>query len=283
AGAGVVATNTPRTTLASNDPAVTALEIIDDWDETNRAAVNPIAGQVGIAGGTGVDGATVPRVTLATNVALPTGANTIGDVTVTELPAAAVLADGVANPTTTNVTTHPLVYNGATWDRVRGDTANGIDIDVTRIAAGDNNIGNMDVLSFPDTEPVNFAQISGTAASVSLGNTDAGTQRSIEASTATLDTGLTACTDVDNVAATTVLAAYAGRRHMKLCNQSTVRMYCAQGATPTSTSYHHNLRAGSAAHDSLGDCFSADHWGGALSCLSASDPGGTTLICGVAY
>jgi hypothetical protein len=44
------------------------------------------------------------------------------------------------------------VYNGTTWDRVRGDTTNGLDVDVTRLpalAAGTNNIGDVDVLSLP--------------------------------------------------------------------------------------------------------------------------------------
>lgn len=76
-GAGTVATAL-RATLGSDDPAVTALQIMDDWDESDRAKVNLIVGQAGIAGGTGVDGATVPRVTLATNVALPAGTNAIG-------------------------------------------------------------------------------------------------------------------------------------------------------------------------------------------------------------
>jgi hypothetical protein len=107
----------------------------------------------------------------------------------TELPTAAALADGVANPTTTTVgaallafngTTYHRVYvavapgntdgvsgsasngfdvrsgtyayNGATWDRVRGDTANGLDVDVTRLPAlpaGTNNIGDVDVLTLP--------------------------------------------------------------------------------------------------------------------------------------
>lgn len=67
AGAGAVAAGTPRMTLASNDPAVTALEIIDDWDEANRAAVNLIAGQVAIAGGAGINAANVVRVTVATD------------------------------------------------------------------------------------------------------------------------------------------------------------------------------------------------------------------------
>ena len=67
AGAGVVGTGVQRVTLASDDPAVTALQIMDDWDETNRCAVNLISGQVGIAGGAGAVGATVPRATLASD------------------------------------------------------------------------------------------------------------------------------------------------------------------------------------------------------------------------
>lgn len=78
AGAGAVAANTPRTTLASDDPAVVALQVIDDWDESDRAKVNPIVGQAGVAGNTGVVGATTQRVTLATDVALPAGTNAIG-------------------------------------------------------------------------------------------------------------------------------------------------------------------------------------------------------------
>ena len=70
-GAGAVAAGTPRYTLASDDPAVTALEIIDDWDEADRCAVNLISGQVGVSGGSGVVGAATVRVTLATDVSLP--------------------------------------------------------------------------------------------------------------------------------------------------------------------------------------------------------------------
>lgn len=52
--------------------------VLDDWDESDRAKVNPIVGQAGVAGGTGLDGATVQRVSLATNVSLPAGTNAIG-------------------------------------------------------------------------------------------------------------------------------------------------------------------------------------------------------------
>ena len=74
-------TVTGTVTEASGSAIATSLAILDDWDETDRAKVNPIVGQAGVAGGTGVDGATVQRVTLATNVALPAGTNGIGKLT----------------------------------------------------------------------------------------------------------------------------------------------------------------------------------------------------------
>lgn len=66
-GAGAVDANTNRVTLASDDPAVVSLAILDDWDESDRAKVNLIVGQAGIAAGSGTIGATVPRVNIATD------------------------------------------------------------------------------------------------------------------------------------------------------------------------------------------------------------------------
>lgn len=45
----------------------TSLGVIDDWDETDRAKVNPIVGQAGVAAGAGAVGVTVQRVTLASD------------------------------------------------------------------------------------------------------------------------------------------------------------------------------------------------------------------------
>src|SRR3989304_5028026 len=65
-----------------NSAAIAAsLSVLDDWDETNRAAVNTIAGQAGVQGGSGVTNAPTPRVVLATDVALPAGTNGIGKLT----------------------------------------------------------------------------------------------------------------------------------------------------------------------------------------------------------
>ena len=72
---------TGASTLAEQQTQTASLSVLDDWDETDRAKVNIIVGQAGIAAGTGVDGVTVPRVTLATNVALPAGTNGIGKLT----------------------------------------------------------------------------------------------------------------------------------------------------------------------------------------------------------
>lgn len=58
----------------------TSIEIIDDWDELDRAKVNLIIGQVGIAGGSGIDASNVPRISLATDVSLPSGVNRLGDI-----------------------------------------------------------------------------------------------------------------------------------------------------------------------------------------------------------
>lgn len=45
----------------------TAVEIMDDWDETDRAKVNLIAGQAGVDGNSGVKSAKTVRVVLATD------------------------------------------------------------------------------------------------------------------------------------------------------------------------------------------------------------------------
>ena len=75
---GTITADLSATDNAVLDQIATAVEVIDDWDETNRAAVNLIASQVGISAGSGTVAANSPRVVLATDVALPAGTNAIG-------------------------------------------------------------------------------------------------------------------------------------------------------------------------------------------------------------
>jgi len=79
-GVNVTAAN-ELNVLETNSAAIAAsLSVVDDWDESDRAKVNPIAGQAGVAGGSGTVGATTQRVVLATDVALPAGTNLLGRV-----------------------------------------------------------------------------------------------------------------------------------------------------------------------------------------------------------
>jgi hypothetical protein len=66
-------------TFAVQDAAAEAsLSVIDDWDESDRAKVNPIAGQAGVQGASGAVTALTQRMVLATDVALPAGTNALG-------------------------------------------------------------------------------------------------------------------------------------------------------------------------------------------------------------
>lgn len=148
--AGAVGTTTQRTTLASNDPAVASLAIIDDWDESDRAKTNPIVGVAGVAAGAGAVGTTTQRTTLASDdpavaslsviddwdesdrakvnpiagqAGIQGGAGAVTALTVriaiatdanvvdTELPAAAALSDALANPTTSIIGAANLVWD----------------------------------------------------------------------------------------------------------------------------------------------------------------------------
>jgi hypothetical protein len=100
-------TNAGTFVVQESGAALTALQAMDDWDESDRAKVNPIVGQAGIAAGAGAVGVTVPRVTLASDdpavVALQLLDNAIAgsemqvDVVTSALPSGASTA---ANQTT---------------------------------------------------------------------------------------------------------------------------------------------------------------------------------------
>lgn len=55
------------TQITAEQAIQAAVQIMDDWDESDRAKVNPIVGQAGVAAGAGAVSATVQRVTLASD------------------------------------------------------------------------------------------------------------------------------------------------------------------------------------------------------------------------
>ena len=46
------------------------------------------------------------------------------------LPVTAVLADTTTNPTLTQISNFPMIYNGTTWDRMPGDKTNGVYVNI---------------------------------------------------------------------------------------------------------------------------------------------------------
>lgn len=81
-GGGGDASAANQTTQIGHEAAIrTAVEAMDDWDESDRAKVNLIASQAGIDGGSGNVSAKTIRSVLATDVALPAGENHVGNVT----------------------------------------------------------------------------------------------------------------------------------------------------------------------------------------------------------
>jgi hypothetical protein len=142
--------------LSDGAAAISALPITDNAgsltvDGTVSITANSAVNVAQVAGTTtdtnsGVKSAGTQRVVLATDQPQLTNALKVdgsavtqpvsGTVTAdTEMPAAAALADATANPTTPSIGSLSMLFNGTTWDRVRGDTANGIDVDVTRLPA----------------------------------------------------------------------------------------------------------------------------------------------------
>lgn len=103
---------------------------------------------------TGADGGAKSLVTGSTGIPVTDAGGSLtvdgtvsisGTVTVdSELPAAAALADNLGNPTTPLLGGCLCLFDGTQWLRARGDTTNGLDVDVTRLpalATGSNVIG----------------------------------------------------------------------------------------------------------------------------------------------
>lgn len=104
-------------TFAVQDAAAEAsLSVLDDWDESDRAKVNIIVGQAGVAAGTGVDGATVQRVSLATDIPLPAGTNVIGHVIADSGSTTAVTQATASNLNATVVGTGTFAVQAAIAD-----------------------------------------------------------------------------------------------------------------------------------------------------------------------
>ncbi len=157
-------------TSANQVTMIASLSVMDDWDETNRAAVNIIAGQVGVQGGSGGVTALTQRVVLATDVALPAGTNVIGHVITDTGSTTAVTGNvTVVQATASNLNvTATIAAGSAVIGHVITDSGS-----VTALTTGSAQIGHLEA-----NQSVNLAQVAGTntvnggvAGSQSIGGT----------------------------------------------------------------------------------------------------------------
>ena len=123
--------------------ALTALQLIDDGVATVAAAV-PAKGMAA-AGTDGTnarllktDASGELQVDVLTLPALVAGTAYVGKVSLTDgtndLAVDTVHGDGESNTENhLDIAAKAMLFNGTTWDRVRGDTTNGVDVDITRL------------------------------------------------------------------------------------------------------------------------------------------------------
>jgi len=124
-------------TLAEQQTQTASLSVLDDWDETDRCKVNPIVGQAGVQGASGVVTALTQRVVLATDVALPAGTNGIGKLTSNsgvDIGDVDVLTCGTITPGTGATNLGKAEDGGHTTGDV-GVLALGVRVDVPNAAA----------------------------------------------------------------------------------------------------------------------------------------------------
>ena len=141
------------------------------------------------------------------------------------------------------------------------------------IPAGTANIGDVDVLTFPDNEPFNQQQVAGTTTSVNSGNPDAGTQRIVTAAnlvTSANNDG--ACVSV-TTSSTALLPSFATRKWAAIYNRGTGLVYVKFGATATSSDFP--VDPGGAFNWPAGVSYS-----GAVDAIS---PSGTQSVCVVEW
>lgn len=131
--------------------AATSLAVIDDWDESDRAKVNPIVGQAGVQGGAGAVSANTQRVAIATDANAISGTVTAAQGTASNLKAEVSNAGTFAVQADTELTTADLNTGAGTDTRavvglvgasasggnlIPGDATAGLKVDL----GGDNDV-----------------------------------------------------------------------------------------------------------------------------------------------
>lgn len=234
----------------------TAVQIMDDWDESDRAKVNPIVGQAGVQGGSGTVSANTQRVVLATDVALPAGTNNIGDVDVLSVPAnmtvdvnriaGTATAVGAGNTdagtqrvvVSSNQTAIPVSQSG-TWNVTPAANSsvnlNQIAGNGVQVNGGNRSTGTITV-TICDNQPAiagNITQINTQTVGAGAGEATAGTMRIVPA----IESTATVTSVADSASSQQLLASNPARQMATFFNDSTESLYLKFGTTATTSDF----------------------------------------------
>lgn len=213
--------------------------------------------------------------------------------------------DGQATATTYGLLARASLFNGTTWDRMRGDTTNGLDVDVTRSALPTG----ASTLAEQQTQSTSLSAIATDAAAIegllatidadtggiltavqTLDNAISGSEMQVDV-VASLPAGTNNIGDVDvlttvlptvnttaavtsvadTATSTTLLSSSADRKGFRIHNTSSAVLYVKYGTTASATDF--TARLGQ--HDYLEENF----YSGRVDGIWASDPGdGAALV-----
>lgn len=187
AGAVRVVSSTLPTGAAiesKQDTMITSLQLIDDLPHTFNEAFKSscsIGGQLDDSGTVAATENNVAPVRITAQRSLHTTTrSTLG---VEVFPEPKALANGVVNPTLSAIEAYPTMWDSSTsrWNRVPGTTANGIDVDVTRVTGtvtisgtvtASNTAGNVAHDGADSGNPVKVGMKSRTAHVTAVANND---------------------------------------------------------------------------------------------------------------
>lgn len=286
----VATTNAGTFAVQESGGALTALQVIDDWDETDRAKVNPIVAQAGVQAGSGVVTANTQRVVLATDVALPAGTNAIGklsantgvdigDVDVTSI-AAGDTTIGRVKITDGTTVVDVFDYTNSNPIAVRltdtsGDyvpAGGGIQYTEDAVAAA-NPVGTAIILIREDARAGSLTSLDGD--NVAARGNNKGEQYVKHTDSIPYPGSTTASTAAQASIGTTAgvgLAANANRIEVTFQNTSVnVLKLCLHASTnPTQTAYHVALNACGVADDGTGGVWTSNTWRGAIQVVGSA-------------
>lgn len=260
--------------ITQETASATSLAIIDDWDESDRAKVNPIIGQAGVDGGSGNVSSKTQRVVLAADITppLPLGAATkavqdaqtvqLGSVTETA-PASDTASSGlngrlqrIAQRLTTLITNVGTLVFGA------GTEATALRVTLPTDGTGKVNAAQSGTWTVQPGNTANTTawKVDGSAVTQPVSGTVATTTP--KASTANTPSILTSGGDV--------IASNASRKSWGIQNLGTNPLFVRMATGASSTVFHWCLGPGQASDDGFGASVSDDTYTGVVSATGTS-------------